>query len=56
MDFIAFLRDRYVESEQAVGQIQSSLHEEPFIGIWRDNERMSDSSSWVRELRKSEWG
>jgi hypothetical protein len=54
LDFIAFLRNRYVHDE-IEEKSKSSLREEPFVGIWRDNEAMTDSSAWVRESRQREW-
>jgi len=55
LDFIAFLRGRYAKSATAAKQTRSNLREEPFIGIWRDNEAMIDSSAWVRKTRRHEW-
>ena len=55
LDFIAFLRERYTQSNSIEEKVQSSLREEPFVGIWRDNEAMADSSAWVRETRQREW-
>jgi len=54
-DFIAFLRSRYTQSENAVQQKQTSLQDEPFFGIWQDNKEMDDSSTWVRQTRQREW-
>lgn len=54
IDFIAFLRNRYAHDD-IKEKIKSSLREEPFVGIWRDNEAMTDSSAWVRETRQREW-
>jgi len=28
---------------------------EPFVGMWRDRQDLTDSSQWVRQLRESEW-
>jgi hypothetical protein len=27
------------------------IEQEPFIGMWRDREDMSDSTGWVRQVR-----
>ena len=54
IDFIAFLQTRY----QRPGRTKSrstSLTSESFLGIWRDREDMTDSTGWVRQIRKSEW-
>ena len=55
IDFIVFLRGRYAKSITTVEQVRSSLREEPFVGVWRDNEAMIDSGAWVRETRQREW-
>ncbi len=55
-DFIAFLRTRYKRSEQKKQTERVNLLNEPFIGIWKDREDMSNSSKWLRDVRKSEWG
>jgi len=34
---------------------QTSLIDEPFIGMWQDCEEKRDSVAWVKNLRKSEW-
>lgn len=31
------------------------IEHEPFVGMWRDREEMSDSTAWVREVRKKHW-
>jgi len=53
IDFIAFLRGRYAQPEAKTDQL--SLRKEPFVGIWRDNEAMENSSEWVRKTRQREW-
>ena len=52
-DFITFIHQKYAPA--ALPQT-SNLEDEPFIGMWRDREDMADSTQYVRELRKSEWG
>jgi hypothetical protein len=32
------------------------LADEPFIGMWQDREDIRDSTRWLRDLRKREWG
>ena len=53
-DFIAFLEAYYrsVPSQKP----QQPLATEAFIGIWRTRPDLRDSSAWVANLRKSEWG
>lgn len=52
-NFIEFLAQRY---KNHINTKSSSLKEEGFVGIWKDREDMQDSSSWVQNLRKKEWG
>ncbi len=56
VDFIAFLRKRYKRVQNAKQTRQANLVNEPFIGIWKDREDMKDSRTWVRNIRKNEWG
>ena len=55
VDFITFLRQRYTAGQPIQKDRQASLKKEPFIGMWRNRQDLSDSSSWVRKTRKSEW-
>ncbi|OIO93661.1 MAG: hypothetical protein AUJ96_29785 [Armatimonadetes bacterium CG2_30_66_41] len=55
VDFIAFLKARYTKAAPAAKATPPALAEEPFVGMWRDREDMTDSSGWVRELRTREW-
>ncbi len=52
-DFIAFLRERYGRKNEKTAN--GDLHEESFVGMWKDREDMQDSTLWVRELRENEW-
>jgi hypothetical protein len=54
-DFISFLRERYKDAQSKTAPT-SDLESEPFVGMWRDREDMSDSSNWVRNVRQSHWG
>lgn len=56
VDFITFLRQRYTASQPIQKNRQAGLEREPFIGVWRNRQDLSNSSSWVRQTRKSEWG
>lgn len=55
-DFIAFLQQRYVANQIAQKTRQTELKRQPFIGMWHNRQDLSDSSSWVRKIRKSKWG
>lgn len=54
-DFIAFLRQRYQESEAAVDSHASDIVSHPFIGLWKDRDDMIDAAAWVRATRVTEW-
>ncbi len=54
-DFIAFLQQRYVANQITQKTRQPELKKQPFIGMWHNRQDLSDSSSWVRKTRKSEW-
>jgi hypothetical protein len=56
VDFIAFLKTRYKRSKQEKQTKRINLVNEPFIGIWKDREDMSNSSKWLRKVREAEWG
>ena len=55
VDFLAFLKMRHNDKTQRTEQQQIDWGNEPFVGMWRDREDMSDGSHWVRELREHEW-
>lgn len=44
IDFIAFLRAKN-NLTQSVKETKLSLKDEPFVGMWQDNEAMSDATS-----------
>ena len=53
-DFIAFISQRYAPVAQP--QELPALEDEPCFGMWADREDLADSTQWVRELRRKEWG
>lgn len=55
IDFIVFLRMRYVPSRPRKAVRQTELAKESFVGMWSDREDLPDSSAWVRTLREREW-
>lgn len=55
IDFITFLKQRYIRHSVPKNK-QPSIETEPFIGMWKNRADMADSSTWVRNLRQSEWG
>ena len=55
LNFVAFLKTRYTVNISAKKSKLGKLSEEPFIGLWRNRDDLSDSSTWVRNLRQNEW-
>lgn len=54
-DFVAFLKIRYSVRSKIKNGKRIKLADEPFIGMWQGREDMQDSTTWVRQLRSSEW-
>ena len=52
LDFVAFLRSRCRPAEKLRKGV---LSKESFVGMWRGRDDMSDSSGWVRRVRRDEW-
>ena len=55
-DFIEFLASRSDKSRTASSRPKQCWGKERFIGMWDDRSDMTDSSEWVRQQRRSEWG
>ncbi|BAY37735.1 hypothetical protein NIES2111_20760 [Nostoc sp. NIES-2111] len=55
IDFIAFLRQRYTVAEPVKAPVDDNLANDSFIGMWRDRQDLTDSTAWVRSVRKNEW-
>lgn len=55
VDFIAFMRERYQNTAPVKPVKQRELKKEPFVGMWRGREELTDSTTWVRQLREKEW-
>jgi len=51
--FLGFMRQRYARQDTPMPNIP--LQNENFIGMWRGRDEMSDRTTWVRNLRASEW-
>jgi hypothetical protein len=56
VDFVAFLRQRYTAAPSMPQARTADLETEPFIGMWRNRQDLEDSTTWVRNTRKAEWG
>lgn len=55
-DFVAFLRQRDKATQSMPQARTANLEDEPFIGMWRNRQDLEDSTTWVRNTRKAEWG
>jgi hypothetical protein len=55
-DFVAFLRQRYAATPSRQQARTPDLETEPFLGMWRNRQDLEDSTTWVRNTRKAEWG
>ena len=56
IDFIGFLQLRYQRVKLRNRPQRLKLSEEPFVGIWKDREDLIESTEWIREVRRREWG
>ena len=54
-DFVAFLHERHGRRLSSTQPSTSELGAKGFIGMWRDRDKMRDSTAWVRNVRESEW-
>ncbi|MCP4538881.1 MAG: type II toxin-antitoxin system VapB family antitoxin [Chloroflexi bacterium] len=42
--------------ETSARQNFDDLAQDPVVGMWADRPEMQDSSAWVRQLRRRQWG
>lgn len=54
VSLIAFLKQKYTYAEPLSASSNDDFVSDPFIGMWRDRQDLG-STTWVRNLRKSEW-
>ncbi len=54
VDFLAFLKTRYLAPSHTVNAGCQTLQDDPFVGMWQDREEMQDSSAWVQQQRQWE--
>jgi hypothetical protein len=52
IDFITSLKAHYPTTKAVNKARRTKLIDEPFIGMWKDREDMSDSTTWVSSLRQ----
>ena len=55
VDYISFLKTKYTTVKSAKPRKKIDLTDDPFVGIWRNRNDLSDSNAWVRKTRKNEW-
>lgn len=55
-DFIAFLKSRFGIRKKKSASTDTTVKTDGFFGMWRDRDEMADSSEWVRDMRRREWG
>ena len=49
------LQEKLSLSHQASEITSLNFSKEPFVGMWKNREDISDSSQWVRQVRQQEW-
>ncbi len=54
-DFVRSLYDQYAKTTPKKST-DTSITDSPFVGMWKDRKDLKDSTAWVREQRKSQWG
>ena len=54
--FIALVKARYQSFHPLKRSHKINWTKERFVGMWKDREEMKDGVTWVREVRKQEWG
>jgi hypothetical protein len=55
LNFIAFLQQTYAQTITTPQKAEINWADDPFIGMWKDRQDLTDSSAWVRSVRNSEW-
>jgi hypothetical protein len=55
LNFIAFLQQTYVPEIAKPQKTEIDWINDPFIGMWQERQDMDDSTTWVRNIRESEW-
>jgi len=54
--YVTSLTSQVSRSAKKAPQQPKRLADEPFVGMWKDRDDMADSTRWVRNLRRQEWG
>ena len=54
ISYIGFLKNKYeINNKKPVERKPSTKRK--FVGIWKNRKDMTDSVSWVKDLRSKEW-
>jgi hypothetical protein len=53
--FIDFLKKRY-EPKSKKDREKKSITNKKFVGLWENREDLKNSSLWIKNLRRKEWG
>ena len=54
-DLVALLGKESRQSKASRKKNAGTLLDEKFIGLWKDRDDMRDSSTYIRDLRQTEW-
>ena len=54
ISLITFLKQKCIYSEPLATLSNDDFIGDPFVGMWRDRQDLG-STTWVRNLRESEW-
>ena len=55
IDLIVVLKDCEEVEAVSIVDTDGSWKTDPFFGMWADRSDVTDSSQWVRQLRKVQW-
>jgi len=54
LNFIALLQHTYTPAIKPQ-KTEIDWTNDPFIGMWQEHQDIDDSTTWVRNIRNSEW-
>jgi hypothetical protein len=55
-EILNFANSLTQKSQIATAEFKTDWQNNHSIGMWKDREDMQDSTDWVRQTRKREWG
>ena len=56
LEFIEFLSFKERKNKKSFKKNKLNFDKEPFVGLWKERDNLSDSVAWVREVRHTDWG